>query len=155
MQFRQYEPGDFAALYAIEEACFAPPLRFSRRYLGYLVDASDAATWVAQCDDRLAGFAVMEWAGQDEGFLAYLQTLEVAPAFQRRGVGRELLRLSEESARQAGALQIWLHVDEQNEAAVGLYESNGYLREGRKENYYPQGRAALILCKRLPGDVPA
>jgi ribosomal-protein-alanine N-acetyltransferase len=148
MQFRLYEPEDFAALYAIEEACFAPPFRFSRRYLGYLLDACDAATWVAQRDDRLAGFAVIQWAEQDEGSLAYLQTLEVAPEFQRQGVGRELLGLSEESACRAGAIQVWLHVDEQNEAALRLYETNGYLREGRKENYYAHNRAALILCKQ-------
>jgi ribosomal-protein-alanine N-acetyltransferase len=66
-----------------------------------------------------------------------------------RGVGGALLGSIEDSARAAGAGLIWLHVEATNAAAIRLYEAQGYACDGRQENYYPQGRAALIYVKRL------
>ena len=37
MLYRLYQPGDFAALYAVEELCFEPPFRFSRAYMRQLI----------------------------------------------------------------------------------------------------------------------
>ncbi len=39
---------------------------------------------------------------------------------------------------------IWLHVEAANASAIRLYEAHDYRCEGRKENYYPLGQAALI-----------
>jgi ribosomal protein S18 acetylase RimI-like enzyme len=142
-------PDDFAALYAIEETCFQPPLRFSRGYMRQLVSGSDAATWIAHEDGRMAGFAIVEWEQKTDGTIAYIQTLEVAPAKRGAGVGTELLRRIEGTARKAGAEQIWLHVDAENAAAIRLYERHGYQFNGREENYYARGRAALIYSKLL------
>jgi len=47
---------------------------------------------------------------------------------------------------------IWLHVDVTNAGAIRLYEVHGYRCEGREENYYPRGRAALIYVKRLDSE---
>ncbi len=80
---------------------------------------------------------------------AYIQTLEVHPAFRGRGIGAELLCRAEGSARAAGALSIELHVDVENAAAIRLYESHGYTRRGREENYYARHRAAFIYAKPL------
>jgi ribosomal-protein-alanine N-acetyltransferase len=55
----------------------------------------------------------------------------------------------EGSTRGAGAEAIWLHVDASNEAAIRLYESAGYRRQGREEDYYAPGRAALIYKKEF------
>lgn len=48
MLYRPYTAAEFPALYAIEELCFQPPIRFSRVYLRRLVASSDSATWVAK-----------------------------------------------------------------------------------------------------------
>ncbi len=80
---------------------------------------------------------------------AYIQTIEVHPAFRSRGIGAELLGRAEDSARTAGALSIWLHVDVENATAIRLYESRGYTRQGREENYYARHRAAFIYAKPL------
>jgi ribosomal protein S18 acetylase RimI-like enzyme len=147
--YRHYKPEDFAALYAIEERCFQPPLSFSRRTMRQLVNSPHAATWIAEEDGHMAGFAIVEWAEENGAVVAYIQTIEVAPEQLRQGIGGELLRRIEESARSAGAQAIWLHVDAQNAAAIHLYEANGYRSEGREENYYTRGRAALIYGKPL------
>ena len=100
----------------------------------------------------MAGFAIVEWAGQRSGIAAYIQTIEVDPGTRGRGVGRELLRRIEGSVREAGACMIWLHVEATNAGAIRLYELHGYRCEGRKENYYPRGHAALICVKQLDSE---
>ena len=109
----------------------------------------NAATWIAEQDGLICGFAIVEWMQERSGVVAYIQTIEVGPDRRGQGVGGELLRRVEGSARAAGAQVIWLHVDAENAAAIRLYEANGYRIEGRSENYYPLGRAALICLKAL------
>ena len=89
------------------------------------------------------------WAQPPEQPLAYIQTLEVLPAHRSRGVGRELLRRVEESAKSAGAHVIWLHVAESNAPAIRLYEGHGYSQQGREENFYAKGIPALLYAKPL------
>lgn len=152
MHYRLYRPEDFTALYAIEESCFAPPLRFHRSYMRQLVASPQAATWIAEEDGRMAGFAIVEWNEEPDGTAAYIQTIEVDPEQRRRGIGRELLRRAEDSARQAGAHLIWLHVHEDNAEAQRLYQAHGYRRAGREEHYYARGQAALVAVKPLNAD---
>jgi ribosomal protein S18 acetylase RimI-like enzyme len=116
------------------------------------ISRTNAATWIAEEDGRLGGFAIVEWRGGKQGVTAYIQTIEVAPEARSRGVGSELLSRIEGSARVAGSCLIWLHVEASNAGAIRLYEVHGYHCESREENYYPQGRAALIYRKRLDSD---
>jgi ribosomal protein S18 acetylase RimI-like enzyme len=152
VHYRLYTPQDFDPLYSLEELCFEPPSRFSRRYMRQLVSRANGATWIAEEDGRLIGFAIVEWANQSSGINAYIQTIEVAPEARGQGIGSELLSRIEGSARLAGAGLIWLHVEAANAGAIRLYESQGYRCESREENYYPLGQAALIYGKRLDAD---
>jgi ribosomal protein S18 acetylase RimI-like enzyme len=147
--YRLYTPADFPALFAIEDICFQPPFRFPRRYMRRLADSPSTITWIAEDDGQMAGFAIADCGRETEGVIAYIQTIEVLPAMRGRGIGNELLRRIEDSVRDRDARVIWLHVDSQNAGAIRLYESHGYTCEGRKENYYAHGRAALIYIKPL------
>lgn len=149
MLYRLYEDCDFSQLYGIEEACFEPPLRFSRRYMRQLVKNAATVAWVAEDAGQLAGFAIVEWSGEPGAILGYIQTLEVSPLHRRRGVGLELLRRIEGSARAEGASQIWLHVDKENDAAIRLYRAEGYTEQGTQAHYYGGKRDAAIYCKQL------
>jgi ribosomal protein S18 acetylase RimI-like enzyme len=114
-----------------------------------LIESPNSATWIAEEDANLIGFSIVDWpSGQSES-AAYIQTLEVHPAFRGRGIGAELLIRAEESARAAGARSIALHVDIENAAAIRLYESRGYARQGREEHYYARHRAAFVYAKTL------
>ena len=97
----------------------------------------------------MAGFAIVEWSARKGESRAYIQTIEVAPEARRGGVGRELLNRIEGSAREAGVGSIWLHVEADNAGAIRLYEAHGYRCQGRKENFYPLGQAALVYMKEL------
>jgi [ribosomal protein S18]-alanine N-acetyltransferase len=154
MLCRLYQPADFAALYAVEELCFEPPFRFSRAYMRQLVRSLNSATWIAEEDGELIGFAIVEWAKDTGAAAAYIQTIEVRPSHHGLGIGSELLRRLEDSAKAAGANTIWLHVDVENSAAIRLYRSRGYARKGREEHYYARHRAAFIYAKPLRPSVP-
>jgi [ribosomal protein S18]-alanine N-acetyltransferase len=149
MNYRPYHPDDFAQLYAIEETCFHPPIRFSRRYMREIIASRNSATWIAEQDSNLAGFAIADFTTGAEGTVAYIQTIEVAPTHRQQGIGTELLRRIEDSARTADSKVIWLHVDTENDAAIRLYRAHGYERKARQEHYYARGRAAEIYVKSL------
>jgi len=153
MPYRLYHPGDFPALYAVEELCFAPPFRFARSYMRQLIASPDSATWIAEEGSEpnveLIGFSIVEWTAGPGESAAYIQTLEVHPAWRGRGIGAELLRRVEGSASSVGAQNIELHVDVENAAAIHLYEGHGYVRQGRQEHYYARHRAAFVYAKPL------
>lgn len=149
MLYRLYSEVDFPALYAIEEVCFAPPLRFGRGMMRRLIGCPNSATWIAERDGAMAGFGIVEWDTEAGETVAYLETIEVLPELRGMGVGYELLRRLDKSACEAGAVAIGLHVDAENTVAIGLYEAHGFALKGRQEDYYGSGRAALIYSKRL------
>lgn len=148
MLYRLYQPEDFPALYAVEELCFDPPWRFSRSYMRKIVKNPHSATWIAEEGADLVGLAVVKWsAGQGEQ-AAYIETIEVHPAWCGRGIGGELLRYAEESARAAGVRAIGLHVQVENATAIRLYESHGYRCLGREEYYYAR-QPAFFYAKLM------
>ena len=149
MNYRLYREDDFTQLYEIELACFVPPFRFSRPVMRRLVADPRSATWIAEEQEQLAGFAIVFWAQPPEQPLAYIQTLEVAPTQRNRGIARELLHRVEESAKSADAHVIWLHVAEANAPAIRLYETHGYRLQGREANYYGRGIPALLYAKPI------
>ena len=149
MNYRLYTAEDFAQLYAIEEVCFQPPFRFGRGYMRQLVNCSDAATWIAEENGQMMGFGIVEWTRERGGLIAYIQTIEVAPERRGRGIGGELLQRMEDSAGDAGARVIGLHVDATNGDAIRLYNAHGYACEGRSEDYYAKGRPGLMFAKAL------
>jgi ribosomal protein S18 acetylase RimI-like enzyme len=153
VQYHLYVPTDFPALYAVEELCFEPPVRFSRAYMRQLIESPSSATWIAENGPEpkieLIGFSIVEWPSGQNKSTAYIQTIEVHPAFRGRGIGAELLVRAEKSARSAGAHIIALHVDIENAAAIQLYESRGYARQGKEEHYYARHRAAFVYAKPL------
>jgi ribosomal protein S18 acetylase RimI-like enzyme len=149
VHYRLYKPEDFAALYAIEEVCFQSPHRFSRTHMRELIHQPCAATWIAEEEQRMCGFGVVEWTGETAGAVAYIQTLEVLPGSRGQCVGGELLRCMENSARDARVEAIWLHVDAENAEAIRVYERHGYELKGRRPGYYGRGSVAHIYAKRI------
>ncbi len=153
VHYRLYLPDDFASLYAIEELCFERPFRFGRRYMRELIESPTSTTWIAAEDDAMTGFAIVDCLTDKNRTAAYIQTIEVAPAYRQRGIASELLNRLESSGRAAGATMIWLHVDAHNESAIRLYQSRAYRQSGRREHYYARNRAAEIYVKALNSEI--
>jgi ribosomal protein S18 acetylase RimI-like enzyme len=149
---RLFEDADLRALYAIEDVCFEPPLRFSRALMRSLAFDPDSRTWVAVVDGVRAGFAMVGLTGDGDPTAAYIWTIEVLPAFRRMGVARELMLRVEESARDAGCAAIELHVAARNMDALALYEGAGFVQVGVEREFYGKGADGFRYRKRLSGD---
>jgi len=62
--------------------------------------------------------------------------LSVGTAWQGRGIGRQLLaRLLDWADNWAGVLRVELHVHVDNDRAIALYRSMGFVEEGRHKAY--------------------
>ena len=142
---REYRPGDAEAMYALDLLCFEPPFRFSRRAMRSFAEQRGAMTVLAEADGELVGFSI----AHREGDWSYVVTLDVAPAWRRRGLARQLMEQLEAQARAAGSLGMTLHVYAGNAGAIRFYEELGYSRAGRAENFYGRGKDALVYRKDL------
>jgi ribosomal-protein-alanine N-acetyltransferase len=77
---------------------------------------------------------------------AYIQTMAVAPAARRHGLGAALLtELLDEAARR-GCPHVDLEVRADNDTAIRLYERHGFTRIGLRRGYYqPSGTDAVVM----------
>jgi [ribosomal protein S18]-alanine N-acetyltransferase len=116
---------------------------------------------VARAIDQPAGDTIVlvaSVAGEVQGAaLGLLQVddghvidLAVAPRMRRRGVGRRLLSALTAELRSRGARGITLEVRAGNLGALALYRGAGFVVEGRRLRYYPDGEDALLLWQREP-----
>lgn len=66
------------------------------------------------------------WPMPDAHPFAYISNLAVHPHYRRRGIAQQLLWSCEFVARQWGRSELYLHVLENNHAAMKLYTRLGY-----------------------------
>ncbi len=130
-----------AAMAAIHASAFPPGARWREESFA----AQLALPGVFGLIDPEGGFILMRIVAEE----AEVLTLAVAPAVQRRGIGRALLAEAMVRTRAAGARRILLEVSEQNEAARALYGAAGFAEIGRRRRYYADGADALVLAAML------
>lgn len=75
----------------------------------------------------------------------YLSDLVVSPEFQGQGIARQVLARLLEELKDIKKIYLTTHPD--NQKALRLYQSLGFVIESRKENYYGDGEPRLILTK--------
>ena len=102
---------------------------------------------VVSLDQALIGHAVLS-VGAGE---AQLLNLCVAPPSQSRGVGRLLLKRLLRIAAERQVDTLFLEVRSSNQAAIKLYQSEGFNEIGLRRGYYPVSRQrredAVIYAK--------
>lgn len=77
----------------------------------------------------------------------HVMNIAVAPKWQRKGIGQELIQTMLEIGRQKSIGQILLEVRVSNTVAISLYEKLNFLKVGVRKNYYHSPKEdALILC---------
>lgn len=98
----------------------------------------------------LADRAVVGYAGLcDYPDEAWVQTMAVAPAHRRRGLGATLLAALLDEAARRGQRVVSLEVRADNRPAQRLYERHGFVPAGVRRGYYqPSGTDALVLTRR-------
>ena len=148
-RIRKAEPRDAEALVALGRTVGSEPGRWlitttdwrsagdERRYLKALRRYEDAAVYVAETDEgEIVGrLSVARDPHPASAHVADLG-LMVAERHRRRGIGRALLQQAVAWARAHGVEKLELHVFPHNEAAIALYESFGFEREGYRVRHY-------------------
>jgi ribosomal-protein-alanine acetyltransferase len=134
---------DLAALRRLEHACFekdAWPLLDLIAVLSW----PDVIKLKAVEDGEMIGFVAGD-PRPSEG-ASWIATIGVDPRYQRRGIGRALLHACEERSKLP---RIKLTVRMSNQAAISLYEKEGYRSVDIWKKYYNDGEDGLVMEKAL------
>ena len=143
MQIQNANLRDLGSLRRLEQACFekdAWPLLDLVAVLSW----PDVIRLKAVEDGRMVGFAACD-PRPSEG-ISWIATIGVDPRYQRRGIGSALLRLCEERSTLP---RLRLTVRMSNQAAIGLYEKEGYRTVDIWRRYYNDGEDGLVMEKTL------
>ena len=103
---------------------------------------------IASSEGQMIGYAMLSVAVGE----SHLLNLCVAPEYQGRGFGRQLLHRVFIEAAQKGAQMMFLEVRASNSVAQSLYLDSGFNQIGTRRGYYPddEGREdALIFARQL------
>ena len=145
-QMRPSRPDDLDALAALEERCFTID-KLSRRSFRRWLASAHAALIVAEKDRQLLGYVLVILHRGTR--LARLYSIAVDSTSRGMGLGLALLQAAEQSALDAGRIDMRLEVRPDNSAAIRLYEQQGYRRFGEYDDYYEDHSPALRYQKRI------
>lgn len=112
----------------LETLCFAEP--WSEAALKEELNNPCSHFLTALIDSRIAGYLGCHHVA-DEGFIA---NVAVFPSERRNGVARALLHTAIEQGR--GLSRLTLEVRQSNTAAISLYESLGFVKDGVRPRFY-------------------
>lgn len=101
--------------------------------------------WVYVSEGKVVGYAGLCTVLP----ISDVQTIAISPEFQGQGLGRKLLTLLVETAKERNALDVMLEVRFDNPTAIALYESTGFVTIHRRVGYYKGGVDALIMRLQL------
>jgi ribosomal-protein-alanine N-acetyltransferase len=101
----------------------------------------------ARVDDKLVGYGGIARLGRKKPYEYEIHTIGVDAAYQGQGIGRQLLAALLETANGG---TVFLEVRTDNEAAISLYESVGFVRVGTRRRYYRASGADAYTMRRDP-----
>ena len=131
-RYRRMTADDLDAVMAIENKVYSYP--WTR---GNFSDSLSAGyhCWIVECSGEILGYSVLMIAVNE----AHLLNLSIAAEWQRRGLGREMLKFLIKLARDFFANKIYLEVRPTNVAGRALYANAGFREIATRRGYYPAG----------------
>jgi ribosomal-protein-alanine N-acetyltransferase len=146
---RPYLVNDLDAMHALDVVCFDKPFRFSRNAMRRFAEAKKARVVIAEDNDALVGFVILDIEDTEEGRSGYIVTLDVSPGHRRRGLAARLMQQAEREAFREGCSAVMLHVFTGNEPAMRFYVGRGFIRSHRENDFYGRGIDAWVFHKPL------
>jgi [ribosomal protein S18]-alanine N-acetyltransferase len=99
----------------------------------------------ARADDKLVGYGGIARLGRKPPYEFEIHTIGVDPAYQGRGIGRQMLnRLLDVAADDT----VYLEVRTDNAPAIAMYESAGFVNIGVRKRYYRVSGADAYTMQR-------
>lgn len=99
----------------------------------------------ARDGDTLVGYGGISRLGRTPPFEYEIHTIGVDPAYQGRGIGRRILDALLDIAADA---VVHLEVRTDNDAAIALYRSVGFIEVGVRRRYYRVSGADAYTMRR-------
>ena len=141
-RIRRMTESDLDAVMAIENVIYTHP--WTR---GNFIDSLNTGShcWILEWQGAIVGYAVLTLGAGE----AHLLNLSVSMAWQRRGLGRELLMYVFDFIKQNKVSSMFLEVRVSNAAARALYAQSGLREIGTRRGYYPAqaGREDAIVLE--------
>jgi len=159
VELRPYAPTDFEKIHEIDQACYEPRIAYSRTEMRQYLRFPGADCVVAEVTHKNSaeaaetGSAARELVGfcitAHRGPWGYIVTMDMLPAYRRHGIASLLLTEAERRMISNGVREIGLETATDNSAAIAFWQKHGYRKSGVRKNYYPGGRDAYSMAKRL------
>lgn len=137
---------DLENLLGIEQSSFGYDV-ITRRQMRYLLGSKTAVVVKAVLRGTTIGYMVM--LSRRNSSIVRIYSLAVTAEERRLGFGRIMLEHAEEYCRENGFECIHLELHAKNRSGLVFYLATGYCLYGRKENYYTDGGAVLLLRKYI------
>ena len=118
--YRRLGPQDAAVLDRVAEEVFDEPIR-PDRLRAYLADPATLMLLALDGDLVVGQCAGVIHRHPDKPTELYVDELGVSPAWQRQGIGAELMRRILDEGRARGCEEAWLGTEPDNVAANALY----------------------------------
>lgn len=134
-EIRPASPDDVPAIAALIHAAYKPYVqRIGREPAPMTVDYATVVeageAWVAERDGAMVGVLVL----RSEPDHLLLDTIAVAPAAQRLGIGATMLDFAEGEARRRGHPEVRLYTNELMTENIAYYPRHGYRETHRASN---------------------
>lgn len=121
------------------------PWTWTPRRVATHMRSRENLTVIAADGGELAGFVLAQFGSR----VVHVALLGVAPAYQRSGLGKQLVSWVEESASVAGLFLMQLEVRARNQPARRFYANLGYRETTRAVGYYSGVEDAIRLERDL------
>ncbi|OPZ20274.1 MAG: ribosomal-protein-alanine N-acetyltransferase [candidate division BRC1 bacterium ADurb.BinA364] len=136
---------EIESMLEIEALCYPPETRYSLETICGFLSWDGSLLVRAYMNGTLAGFQISNLiSGQ-------LITLDVHPAFRRRGIGSAILGATLEQMRNQGLPLAQCEIATHNKASIELHKKFGFRTLGRIERYYEDGSDAQLMLLLFPG----
>ncbi len=146
-EIRAYEARDFAGMYKLDQACFAPGIAYSKWSMQYFLNLPAADCLVAEQGKCIVGFILAE----KNPPLAHIITLDIAVEKRRSGLASALLGEMEKHFRFDEVRSVLLETAVDNQVGIAFWEHHGYRTEAVLKRYYLGRVDAFEMRKRLEG----
>jgi [ribosomal protein S18]-alanine N-acetyltransferase len=138
---RYLKLSDLENICTLEELCFMED-SWSKSILSDSISNENGLALGVFDSDILQGYAF----GTVIACEAELHNIAIHPVNRRSGLGLYLLKYFLNECRSRESRICWLEVRESNQAAIRLYQNNGFKGCGRRPRYYQDGEDALVYC---------
>lgn len=146
MQIRQMQSTDLPTVLEIEQKLFPTDAWSKQVFSEELAQVPVSRSVVVACvAQAVIGYASLRFVGTQGD----INTIAIAPEFQRKGYGKKLLDWMFTTAQEKGVRELFLDVRSDNTPAIELYKQHGFEVIDIRRNYYDHKIDAHVMRKKL------